>query len=129
MPRAFPPRRILVVDDNADAGDMLGRLLEALGATVTVVQSGRAALAALDDVKPDVVLLDIGMPDMDGYEVSRRIRASPSHDGVLIIALTGWGQEDDQRRSRAAGIDHHLVKPPDIDKLHDLLVASPPRPR
>ena len=117
----FPPRRILVVDDNRDAAETLGAFLSALGATVSVVHSGPAALEILDDFDPDAVLLDIGMPEMDGYEVSRRIRARTGHRGLLLIALTGWGQEQDQQRSRAAGFDHHLVKPPDIDKLRDLL--------
>jgi signal transduction histidine kinase/CheY-like chemotaxis protein len=117
----FPPRRILVVDDNRDAAETLGALLSALGATVSVVHSGRAALATLDEFAPDTVLLDIGMPEIDGYEVSRRIRARTGHDAMLIIALTGWGQDQDQQRSRAAGFDHHLVKPVDIGKLRDLL--------
>ena len=119
----FPPRRILVVDDNRDAAETLGALLSGLGATVSVADSGPAALEILKTFQPEAVLLDIGMPEMDGYEVSRRIRATPDHGRVLLIALTGWGQEDDLRRSRAAGFDHHLVKPPDVDKLRDLLTA------
>jgi signal transduction histidine kinase/ActR/RegA family two-component response regulator len=122
--RSFPPRRVLVVDDNCDAADTLGVLLAALGATVSIVHSGRAALESLDSFRPDAVLLDIGMPEMDGYEVSRRIRGTSGHGGILLIALTGWGQEHDQRASRAAGIDHHLVKPPDIDRLRELLAAG-----
>ena len=90
----------------------------------SVVDSGRAALEILETFNPDAVLLDIGMPDMDGYEVSRRIRATADHRDVLLIALTGWGQEHDYRRSHAAGFDHHLVKPPDIDKLRDLVTAG-----
>jgi CheY-like chemotaxis protein len=74
-------------------------------------------------------LLDIGMPGMDGYEVARRIRANGRHEDMLLIALTGWGQEKDRRRSRAAGIDHHLVKPPDIGRLRELLTASAGEPR
>ena len=123
-PRRFPPRRILVADDNGDAGEMLRALLTALGATVTTVRSGRATLEALGSFKPDTVLLDIGMPEMDGYEVARRIRATPDHRGVLLIAVTGWGQEHDQRRSLEAGFDHHFVKPLDVDKLGDLLRAG-----
>jgi CheY-like chemotaxis protein len=115
-----------VVDDNRDAGETLGALLSGLGATVSVVDSGAAALETVDTFNPDAVLLDIGMPEMDGYEVSRRIRATPDHEDVVLIALTGWGQEDDHRRSRAAGFDHHLVKPPDIEKLRDLLTANGP---
>ena len=120
----FPSQRILVVDDNRDAAETLGALLSELGATVSVADSGPAALEILKTFQADAVLLDIGMPEMDGYEVSRRIRATPNRGRVLLIALTGWGQEDDLRRSRAAGFDHHLVKPPDIDKLRDLLMAG-----
>ena len=79
------------------------------------------ALASLEAFKPDAALLDIGMPEMDGYEVSRRIRASSAHGDILLIALTGWGQEKDQRLARAAGFDHHLVKPPDLGKLREIL--------
>jgi signal transduction histidine kinase/CheY-like chemotaxis protein len=122
--QAFPSRRILVVDDNRDAADTLGTLLEALGSAVQVVNSGDAALSSLDSFQPDTVLLDIGMPGMDGYEVARRIRALPDHAGVLLVALTGWGQYEDQRRARAAGFDHHMVKPPDIDRLRQLLLAE-----
>jgi signal transduction histidine kinase len=120
----FPSRRILVVDDNRDAAETLGALLEALGATVSVVHSGRSALESLDQFDPDTMLLDIGMPEMDGYEVARQVRATPNHAGTLLIALTGWGQERDYRHSRAAGFDHHMVKPPDIDKLRDLLTRA-----
>jgi CheY-like chemotaxis protein len=122
--KKLPRRRILVVDDNCDAAESLGELLSALGATVCVVHSGREALDTLDSFAPDSVLLDIGMPDMDGYEVARKIRSTAEHGDVLLIALTGWGQEHDQRRSLAAGFDHHVVKPPDIDKLRDLLTTG-----
>ncbi len=125
-PRPLPPRRVLVVDDNEDAADTLGALLSALGATVSVVHGGREALASLQSFDPDAVLLDIGMPGLDGYEVSRRIRASPGHRDVVLIALTGWGQEHDQRWSREAGFDHHLVKPPDVDRLREILSAVRP---
>ncbi len=120
----FPQRRILIVDDNVDAADTLGDLLVILGATVEVVHDGPAALDALDAFKPDAVLLDIGMPEMDGYEVARRIRALPAHRHILLVALTGWGQEHDQRRSRAAGFDHHVVKPPDVQRLRELLTVG-----
>ena len=113
-----------MVDDNRDAAETLGALLSGLGATVSVADSGPAALEILKTFQADAVVLDIGMPEMDGYEVSRRIRATPDRASVLLIALTGWGQEDDLRRSRAAGFDHHLVKPPDVDKLRDLLTAG-----
>jgi signal transduction histidine kinase/CheY-like chemotaxis protein len=120
----FPHRRILIVDDNRDAADTLGELLGTLGATVSVAHSGPAALEALESFDPDVVLLDIGMPEMDGYEVARRIRLAAQDRDVLLVALTGWGQAHDHRRSRAAGFDHHLVKPPDVDHLRELLTCG-----
>ncbi len=123
-PKQFPRRRILIVDDNRDAAETLGELLRALGATVSVAHSGSDALEKLRSFGPDSVLLDIGMPDMDGYEVARRIRATAEYGRILLIALTGWGQEHDQRRSRAAGFDQHVVKPPDIDRLRELLTAG-----
>jgi signal transduction histidine kinase/ActR/RegA family two-component response regulator len=122
----FPNRRVLIIDDNTDAAETLGELLTALGATVSVVHSGRAALAMLQVFDPDSVVVDIGMPEMDGYEVAQRIRASTRHRRVLLIALTGWGQAHDHRRSAAAGFDHHIVKPPDIERLRQLLVAAAP---
>ena len=124
----FGGRRIMIVDDNHDAADTLATLLTAYGAIVAIAYDGRDALAKVDAFAPDVALLDIGMPGMDGYEVARRIRADGRHEDMLLIALTGWGQEKDRRRSRAAGIDHHLVKPPDIDKLKDLLATAPKAP-
>jgi signal transduction histidine kinase/ActR/RegA family two-component response regulator len=116
----LPDCRVLVVDDNRDAGQTLGMLLTSLHATVRTVHSGPDALAVIDEFDPEVVLLDIGMPFMDGYEVARRIRARRGKN-VRLIALTGWGQEDDVRRAQRAGFDHHLVKPPDIEKLGQLL--------
>ena len=113
-----------MVDDNCDAGETLGSLLELLGATVKVAHSGRAALEAVAEFEPDAVLLDIGMPDMDGYEVARRLRALPNQSQTLLIALTGWGQDQDVRQSQAAGFDHHLVKPPDIERIRELLVKA-----
>jgi len=117
---SFPNCRVLVVDDNRDAGDTLGLLLTSLHATVRTVHSGAEALASIDEFDPEVVLLDIGMPFMDGYEVARRIRARRGKS-VRLIALTGWGQEEDIRRAERAGFDHHLVKPPDLEKLGRLL--------
>jgi signal transduction histidine kinase/ActR/RegA family two-component response regulator len=121
---AFPSSRILIVDDNHDAAETLGMLLTELGATVAVAHSGPEALRELDAFQPDAMLLDIGMPGMDGYEVSRHVRSSSTHKDVLLIALTGWSQHDDRERSRRAGFDHHLVKPPDIDRLRSILVAQ-----
>jgi signal transduction histidine kinase len=120
----LPPRRILIVDDSRDGGESLSVLLRVLGADVSLVHSGRAALQAVESFRPDVVLLDIGMPGMDGYEVARRIRANSLNRGIMLIALTGWGQEEDRQRSAAAGFNHHLVKPADIDQLRQLLSVA-----
>jgi CheY-like chemotaxis protein/two-component sensor histidine kinase len=121
--KAFPSRRILIVDDNRDSADTLGALLGRLGANVSVVYTGPAALEALDTFDPDVAILDIGMPEMDGYDVARRIRSRADRARVLLIALTGWGQEHDKQRARMAGFDHHVVKPPDIDALRGLVMG------
>jgi PAS domain S-box-containing protein len=117
------PRRILVVDDSRDAAESLGMLLQLLGADVHIVSSGPEALEALTTYKPAVVLLDIGMPGMDGHEVARRIRQQPQFQNVTLIALTGWGQEEDRRRSQAAGFDYHLIKPADVSALQTLLIS------
>ena len=115
------PRRVLVVDDNRDAAESMGILLKLLGADVHVAYSGAEALEALPAYRPDVVILDIGMPDMDGYEVARRIRRQPEFQKVTLIALTGWGQDKDRRQSQTAGFDYHLIKPADVDALQALL--------
>ncbi|WP_241023116.1 ATP-binding protein [Paraburkholderia sp. Ac-20340] len=117
-------RSILIVDDNRDAADSLGVLLELLGADVRIVRDGPAALTMIETWQPDVVLLDIGMPGMDGYEVARRVRAHPESADLVLIALTGWGQDEDRRRSKEAGIDFHLVKPVDMRALHRLLMEA-----
>ena len=116
--------RVLVVDDNRDAADSLGQLLEILGAQVSVVYSGESALAAVASERPAMVFLDIGMPQMDGYEVARRMRQHDGGRAIRLVALTGWGQEKDRRRSAAAGFDHHLTKPPDAEELRELLVSA-----
>lgn len=120
----LPARRILIVDDSRDGGESLSALLRVLGAEVSLVHSGRAALHAVESFRPDIVLLDIGLPGMDGYEVARRIRANRANRGIMLIALTGWGQEEDRQRSAAAGFNHHLVKPADIDQLRHLLSVA-----
>jgi PAS domain S-box-containing protein len=120
---ALPQCRVLVVDDNHDAADSLSMVLNLLGADVRVARSGAEALAAFPDYDPAVVLLDIGMPGMDGYEVARRIRKLYPQKRTAIVALTGWGQEKDRRQAREAGIDHHLIKPADIETLRSLLAS------
>ncbi len=119
--RSGGPAQGRVVDDNADAADSLGALLQMLGADVRVAHDGKAALETFADFRPAAVLLDLGMPGMDGYEVARRIRALKDADGTVLIALTGWGQDTDRHRSSAAGFQHHLVKPADIAALQTLL--------
>jgi signal transduction histidine kinase/ActR/RegA family two-component response regulator len=119
----LPDRRVLVVDDNRDAAISLGRLLKLLGADVHVVHDGPAALQVLSTFRPTVVLLDIGMPGMDGYEVARRIRKHPDWGDVVLIAVTGWGQEQDRLLATQAGFDHHLLKPADAASLGDLLTS------
>jgi PAS domain S-box-containing protein len=115
--------RVLVVDDNCDAAESLAMLLQMLGAEVRVVFSGSDALETLRTYNADVVLLDIGMPIMDGYEVARRIRERSELTGITLIALTGWGQDEDRRRSQSAGFDYHLIKPADPKKLETLLTS------
>jgi len=114
-------RRILVADDNLDALESLAALLALNGHEVHRAQDGAAALQAAMRHRPEVIFLDIGMPQMDGYEVARRIRAHEWGKELLLIAVTGWGQESDRQRSFAAGFDFHLVKPVDLEKLNQLL--------
>jgi len=120
-PTVASSRRALVVDDNRDSAESMGLLLELLGAEVRVVFDGYDALKAVADFNPAVVLLDIGMPGMDGHEVARRIRQQQEFQDIVLIALTGWGQEEDRRRSESAGFDHHLIKPADLATLRTLL--------
>ena len=125
-PSALPEAglRILVVDDNYDNADTMSTLLRMLGNDVTVANAGEEALERIAQSRPDVVLLDIGMPKMNGYEVAYRIRHQPSGQDIMLVAITGWGQEADRVRSRAAGFDHHLVKPVDVDQLQQLLAEK-----
>jgi two-component system CheB/CheR fusion protein len=122
--RRLPAKRILVVDDNVDAANCLALFLGMSGHEVRAEYDGPAALAAARAYRPEVVLLDIGMPNMDGYEVARRLRQELEPEKVLLVALTGYGQDDDRRRSREAMIDHHLVKPVDPEALHAFLASE-----
>jgi signal transduction histidine kinase/ActR/RegA family two-component response regulator len=115
------PVRVLVVDDNADAAQMLATLLEAHGHAVSVEYDGTSGLARALRERPDVMLLDIGLPDMDGHELARRLRASPDTANALLIALTGYGQSEDREQARQAGFDRHLVKPADLSELLRIL--------
>jgi PAS domain S-box-containing protein len=117
-------RRILVVDDNEDAAESLQRILEVYGHTVRAVGDGSAALEALETFRPTVVLLDIGLPDVDGYEVARRIRATRHGHNICLCAITGWGQAEDKRRAHEAGFDEHMTKPVDLGALTALIARE-----
>ena len=118
-------RRILVVDDNQDAADSLARILTRLyRQDVRVAYDGPTALHQATSFQPDVVLLDIGLPLMDGYEVARRLRAEPDFEKTVLVALTGWGQEQDRKRSKEAGFDHHLVKPVEVEVVQNLILTD-----
>jgi PAS domain S-box-containing protein len=119
------PARILLVEDNLDAAEALSELLRMWGHEVAVAHDGVSALRTAVEKTPGVVLLDIGLPGMDGYEVARKMRAIPALAAARLIALTGYGQEADRRRSSLAGVDHHLVKPVDLEQLRSLLGAGP----
>jgi PAS domain S-box-containing protein len=117
--------RVLVVDDNRDLCAGLSRFLKILGHEVLVAFDGLSAIEEARSYRPEIVILDIGLPGMDGYEIVRRLRAEECCRGALIIAASGYGQEEDRRRSREAGFDHHLVKPIDFDSLMDLFASRP----
>ena len=119
------PRRVLVVDDNVDAAATLVTLLELLGHVAAMVHDGDAAVEWAATFRPDLIFLDIGLPGRNGYEACRAIRQQPGGSGITIVAVTGWGQEQDRRQSSDAGFDGHLVKPVDINALLKLLDAGP----
>ena len=123
---ALPGRRVLVVDDNADSADSLALLLRLKGYEVKVAYDGLGALHTAGSVHPEVVLLDIGLPGLDGYQVAGRLRRRRRTATALLLALTGYGREEDQLRSLEAGFDHHLTKPVDPQVIYDLLAL--PRP-
>ncbi|NLD53585.1 MAG: PAS domain-containing protein [Burkholderiaceae bacterium] len=120
-------RRILVVDDNIDAAESLAMLLQLDGHETALAHDGQRALELARSFAPQVILLDIGLPLMNGYEVARRLRAQPWGRGIALIAVTGWGQEQDRQQAQAAGFDHHLTKPLDPSRLAALLDAVQPR--
>ncbi|HEV8470339.1 MAG TPA: PAS domain S-box protein [Candidatus Limnocylindria bacterium] len=126
------PLRILVVDDNLDAADSLGMVLRMMGHDVDTAHDGLEAMGAATAFRPDVILLDIGLPKLDGYQVARRIREQDGGAEIVLVALTGWGQEEDRHRSNEAGFDLHMTKPVDFKALQKLLVgvhAGSERPR
>jgi CheY-like chemotaxis protein len=114
---------VLVVDDNADAAESLEMLLKEAGHNVRTTHDGPTALEAALDDPPNVVLLDIGLPGLSGYEVAKRLRQQLGCENVVLVAVTGYGQEADRKRSLEAGFDHHLVKPVDFGKLQQILAT------
>jgi CheY-like chemotaxis protein/two-component sensor histidine kinase len=116
---------VLIVDDNEDAAATLAAVLAADGADVRIAHDGGTALAELERYCPRAVLLDIGLPDINGYDVAQRIRAKPALRGVRLIAVTGWGQHEDRLKSRASGFDDHFTKPVDVARLVALLAQEP----
>jgi PAS domain S-box-containing protein len=117
--------RVLVVDDDRDVADSLVMLLQLMSADVRVAYNGETALATVAEFKPDLALVDIGMSGMDGYETARRIRLLPEGKDLVLVALSGWGRDDDRRRAMEVGFDHHFVKPMEIDALENLLASAP----
>ena len=120
-------RRILVVDDNRDSADSLAMMLNIMGNEVRTAHDGLEAVDLAATFNPEVVLMDIGLPMLNGFDAARRMRDQPGGNGMVIVALTGWGQEEDRRRSQEAGFDHHIVKPVDpfaLEKLLDRLEAK-----
>ena len=119
-------RRVLIADDNQDAAETLAMLLQIEGHQVHVVHDGRAAVSAFADFNPDVALLDIGMPELSGYEVAKRVREDPRKQKVTLIALTGWGQDRDKAQALAAGFNHHFTKPVEPSRLTEILRSLAP---
>jgi CheY-like chemotaxis protein len=116
-------RRVLVADDSRDSAESMGMLLELAGHEVRLAYDGQEALELADSFRPDVILLDIGLPKLDGFEVASRLRQDHRHDRMLLMAVTGYGTDGDRDRARAAGFDHHLVKPVDPRTLRDLIAG------
>lgn len=121
-----PSRRVLVVEDDADSAEGLLMLLESHGHVVRTARDGQEALEAANAFRPEVALVDIGLPGIDGYEVARRLRDQPACASATLIALSGYGRDEDKRRAREAGFDHHLLKPADLDELHAIIVSVTP---
>jgi CheY-like chemotaxis protein len=118
-------RRVLIADDNADAAESLAMLLRLRGHEVRTAHNGHDALVVAADFRPDAAVIDLGMPGLNGNDVVEKIRGEPWGEGMLLVALTGWGQQEDRRRTAEAGFDHHLVKPADPAELDQLLLSGP----
>jgi two-component system CheB/CheR fusion protein len=121
--------RVLVIEDNEDAAASLKQVLQLCGHQVQVAADGPTALSLANEERPEVVICDIGLPGMDGYQVARALRADPATRDAYLIALTGYARPDDARRATEAGFDRHLGKPPSIEQLEAMLAEVPPQPR
>jgi CheY-like chemotaxis protein len=117
-------KSVLVVDDNRDAADSLQLLFEVYGYRAACEYDGQAALAAARAVLPDIVVMDLGMPGLDGYQTARQMREMPGGERIVLIALTGWGHDAAREQTRAAGFDHHIVKPVNFESLRQYLNAT-----
>jgi len=126
VPPLISGRRVVVADDNKDAADALAMLLELSGHEVRVAHGGRAALSMAQTFRPDVAILDIGMPDLNGYDVASQLRREPWGGAIVLIALTGWGRDGDRQRAAAAGFDQHMTKPVNPEKLEAYLAQCRP---
>ena len=124
QPAATAARRVMVADDNKDAADSLAMLLELAGHEVRVARGGRAALSLAQTFRPDVALVDIGMPDLNGYDVARQLRRERWGTGIYLVALTGWGRDDDRQQAKEVGFDRHMTKPVDPDEVDKLLTYT-----
>src|SRR5262249_26762412 len=118
-------RRVLIVDDNEDGAEMLAIAMQALGHSTCLAKDGESALTAAAEFRPEVALLDIGLPGMDGFELARRLQSDLGERAPILIAITGYGQDADRARTRQAGFAHHLVKPVELTSLEALLLSLP----
>jgi CheY-like chemotaxis protein len=124
VPSDEPRLRVLIADDNRDGAESLGDLLGMLGCEIALAFDGAEAVQVAGEFLPDVALLDIGMPMLDGYQAAQQIRGTSAGRRMRLVALTGWGDDDDRRRTQAAGFDEHLVKPATLDALRAILAAA-----
>ena len=113
--------RVLVIDDNEDAAESLAMMIELDGHEIRTVYNGAAALELAGCFRPDLVFCDIGLPKMDGYEVARRLRLEAEHSATVLVALTGWGSEEDKRKTKEAGFDHHFIKPAEVAEIESII--------
>jgi CheY-like chemotaxis protein len=128
-PQTDHKAKVMIVDDNLDSGQTMGWLMESLGCEVRVLSSGPAAIEAAPSFVPELVLLDIGMPEMNGYDVCQALQKVPELEDTVFIALTGWGQPEHRKRSKESGFHHHLVKPLDMELFKPILADLKETPK